>query len=157
MKKFFLYMTAITAMLVLCMSCSKDDSISPEAQQDFAKFLTAGTWEGQNKSEYKELGSWIEHTSTFVTMSFSRSGSQALSGTGVQIGYENSYKSKETERSEFKWNISGDRIYIEYSEGWTTVYARLGDCELSSSRFKGWWINNSDSDRRFVFDYSKSN
>lgn len=153
MKKVFLSMTAMAAILMLNISC-KDDKWSDQDKQDFVTKLTATTWEGWNKNEYKRIGEWVENGGDYVTMQFTRSGSQALSGTGLQIGYETPGKLKELERSEFKWNISGDRIYIDYNAGWSSVDARCQDLEISATKFRGKWYNTRDNDRRFVFDYS---
>jgi hypothetical protein len=149
MKKLMICLTAALAVMMLNTSCSSSDDY------DYEKFVTnlvAHNWEGHHTSQYREFGSWIDNGTEYVAMKFTRTGTQ-LSGTGTQIIFENSYKTKETDRSDFKWYISGERIYIEYVKGWSTVDEKCVDCTINDTNFKGFWHNTKDAERRFKFDY----
>ncbi len=155
MKKLFTLMALFMATAMIFTGCKSDDDDSEQKNQNFAKMITANTWEGTNLYQYKEMGEWIDRSTDFVVLKFTRTSATDLSGTGWQLQFDGNYYKELQEKSEFKWYISGDRLYISYqAEGWGNVNAIIDDATVNSSVFSGWWWD--DSTHRYQFNYKKS-
>ena len=162
MKKSFIYLTFIAAMAMMVVSCSKDDEKdTPEQRLNFSNQLcqggTSGTWEGYDQRQEKELGSWNNKSKSYVVMRFDRASATASNGTGEIITFENEYKDKSKEYSEFTWSFDNDNLQITYRhDGWQPVYAeyRTQELVISGNSFKGYWFERTDF--RFQFSYTKS-
>ena len=159
MKKLFFYLTVIAAMATVTVSCSKDDdSISSE---EFANKLlqngTTCTWEGAERTLSRSWGKWSDDGEKYAIMRFDRSSTTALSGTGLVLYFENSYKDTYKDGSEFTWSFAGDELRITYRHnGWAPVHAEYNTTELiiNGDKFVGTWYESSD--KKFEFGYTKS-
>ena len=90
-------------------------------------------------------------------MRFDRNSTSDVSGTGLVLYFENSYKDTFKDGSEFTWSYSGDELRITYRHtGWAPVHAEYNTSELviNNSGFNGTWFEGSD--KKFVFSYIKS-
>ena len=158
-------MTLIAVMAMTVVSCSKDDDKdSPDNRLKFANLLTqnstTATWEGYDKAQRKELGSWNEERQSYVVIRFDRASTTATSGTGLVLTFNNSYKDKESykEQSEFTWNFDDDQLHLSYRRsGWQPVYAeyRTNELVINGSSFTGYWFEQTDF--RYKFSYTISN
>ena len=162
MKKTLFYVTIIAAMAMMVVSCSKDDDKdTPEKRENFSNQLcqggTSGTWEGYDQRQEKTLGSWDNISKSYVVMRFDRTSTTASSGTGEIVTFENSYKDKFKEYSEFTWYFEDDMLKITYRhEGWSSVYAeyRTQELVINGNSFRGYWFERTDY--RYEFNYTKS-
>jgi hypothetical protein len=151
MKKFFIFMAMIIAAVVLTTACNSDDN--ERTPQELANALTAFNWQGYNQYQYKEGGSWVDRNNDFVVMRFQRNGANAIAGTGVQLQFKRTDFTEFEEKSTFKWEIQGDRLYINYdAAGWGRVSAINNDIEIHGDLCSGYWLT-TDGDRRYRFNY----
>lgn len=164
MKKSFLFLILIAAMAMVVVSCMKeDDKITAEefADKMVGKNSTSFTWEGNETTQAKSMGSWYDKGSKWAVMRFDRSTPTATEGTGKVLYFKNSYKDElrdDNSLSEFTWRFWGDELIINYRHtGWDPVHAEYNTTELiiDSNGFKGTWFESSDT--RFTFSYIKSN
>lgn len=163
MKKLFTLMAIFAAMAMITVSCSKDDDDkdSTENRLKFANALTqnstSGIWEGYDKRQHKEFGSWVDRSQSYVVIRFDRASTTATTGTGFLLTFENSYKETYKEQSEFTWYFDDDMLHITYRHsGWTPVYAeyRTNELVINGDNFYGYWFEETSS--RYRFSYTKS-
>ena len=159
MRKVFFCMTMIAAMAMMFVSCSKDDD--EITKEEFTNKLfqngTTCTWEGVERTLSRSWGNWSDDGEKYAIMRFDRNSTSDLSGTGLVLYFENSYKEQYRDGSEFTWSYSGDELRITYRHsGWAPVHAEYNTTELiiNNSGFNGTWFEGSD--KKFVFSYIKS-
>ena len=154
MKRLFVYMTMMLAVMTMTTSCKKDDN--GRSAEDVAKSICATGWQGYNQYQLKEMGGWVDRDNDFVVMRFDRSNNTDIKGTGWQLQFDNSNFNNLQEKSAFEWYISDGRLYITYKEsGWGRVNAITNDMDMAGDYFTGWWLTN-DGDRRYRFNYKVS-
>lgn len=157
-------MTLFAAMVMTIVSCSKDDDDNVDSQSNrlaFANKLTQNStscaWEGEDKIMNKNWGNWSTDDNRYAVMRFDRTSTTATEGTGLLLSFENAYKDKFKDRSEFMWGFANDELHITFRhEGWAPFYAeyRTQELVINGNSFHGTWFERSD--RKFEFNYKKS-
>ena len=63
MKRLFVYMTMMLAVMTMTTSCKKDDN--GRSAEDVAKSICATGWQGYNQYQVKEMGGWVDRANHF--------------------------------------------------------------------------------------------
>lgn len=164
MKKLFFYMAMILAAVVMTTSCSSsdDEGDSTANREKFANALThnstSGSWEGWHTTQRKDWGSWYEDGKKYFVVRFDRASNTSITGTGWAYVFENEWKEKFIEKSEFNWRFENDMLHLTFRlSGWEPIYAEYRTTELTinADKFYGYWFEKAG--KKYQFNYTKSN